>query len=91
MDILGNQSPWPENRCKIWPTKVFYQIAYTDRSELNEYIRLDVLYEDCPYSNIQELPIDSPFIKLDGEPLLVTVPKKEDILGDKMTALPRIL
>ena len=66
--------------------KVFYQIAYTDRSELNEYIRLDVLYEDCPYSNTQELPIDSPFIKLDGEPLLVTVPKKEDILGDKMTA-----
>ena len=66
--------------------KVFYQIAYTDRSELNEYIRLDVLYEDCPYSNVQQLPIESPFIKLDSEPLLVTVPKKEDILGDKMTA-----
>lgn len=66
--------------------KVFYQIAYTDRSEKNEYIRLDVLYENCPYSNIQQLPIKSPFVKLDGEPLNVNVPKKEDILGDKMTA-----
>lgn len=35
---------------------------------------------------MQQLPIESPFIKLDSEPLLVTVPKKEDILGDKMTA-----
>lgn len=66
--------------------KVFYQIAYTDMSKIDEYIRLDVLYEDCPYSNTQQLPIESPFLKLDGEPLHVTAPMKEDILGDKMTA-----
>ena len=67
-------------------SKVFYKITYTDRSDLNEYIRLDVLYEDNPYSTTESIPIESPFFKLEGKPLLVTVPTKEGILGDKLTA-----
>lgn len=66
--------------------KVFYHIAYTDQKDLNEFIRLDVLYENNPYSHTTQVAIDTPFVELEGEPLLVTVPAKEDILGDKMTA-----
>lgn len=49
-------------------------------------ILLDVLYEDIHYFHTGQVAIDSPFILLDGEPLLVTVPSAEDILGDKLTA-----
>lgn len=66
--------------------KVFYHIAYTDLKDVNEFIRLDVLYENNPYSNTTRVAIDTPFVELEGEPLMVTVPAKEDILGDKITA-----
>ena len=66
--------------------KVFYQIAYTDRSELNEYIRLDVLYEDTHYKKVNCLSLENTFVKWDGEPVKVNVPSVDDILGDKLTA-----
>ena len=47
--------------------------------------RLDVLYEDNPYANTVTLPLDVPFVKQEGAPVLVKVPSKEDILGDKLT------
>ena len=67
-------------------SKVFYLVKYTDKSEPEGYIRLDVIYEDSPYSRTEMVPIEMPFLRLDGEPLLVRVPAKEDILGDKLTA-----
>lgn len=45
-----------------------------------------MLYEDCHYQNTLEIPIASPFIELDSEPLNVKVPSIGDILGDKLTA-----
>ena len=66
-------------------SKFFYQLTYADKGG-EGYILLDVLYEDCHYLNTHEIPITSPFIELDGEPLLVKVPSIEDILGDKLTA-----
>lgn len=47
---------------------------------------MDVIYEDSPYSRTEMVPIEMPFLRLEGEPLLVRVPAKEDILGDKLTA-----
>lgn len=66
--------------------KSFYEVVFGGKDDEESFIRLDVLYEENPYSNTRLLPIDSPFFKLDGEPLQVRVPSKEDILGDKLTA-----
>lgn len=67
-------------------SKFFYQIAYRNGSNAQSYILLDVLYEDVHYSRTRQIAIDSPFVRLDSEPLTVTVPSVEDILGDKLTA-----
>ena len=67
-------------------SKFFYQLAYTDKTEKEGYILLDVLYEDCHYLNTLKIPIVSPFIEIEGEPLNVSVPSVDDILGDKLTA-----
>lgn len=67
-------------------SKFFYQIAYQTGSKSTSYILLDVLYEDIHYHQTEQVKIESPFIQLDGEPLMVTVPSAPDILGDKLTA-----
>lgn len=67
-------------------SKIFYQIAYTDRANQESYILLDVLYEDTHYHQIMEHPVINQFIELDSEPSMVKVPSVGDILGDKLTA-----
>lgn len=67
-------------------SKFFYQIAYRNDTDAQSYILLDVLYEDIHYFQTRQIAIDCPFIRLEGEPLMVTVPSAEDILGDKLTA-----
>lgn len=47
---------------------------------------LDVLYEDNWYTHVEQLPIVSPFLIMEGEPLRVSLPSKEDLRGDKLTA-----
>lgn len=84
IDLVERRSPGkniPKSHSKF-----FYQLAYTDRVSGEGYILLDVLYEDCHYRNTLEIPIISPFIEIEGEPLNVTVPSIGDILGDKLTA-----
>ena len=67
-------------------SKFFYQVAYLDDGNRQESILLDVLNEDCHYENVVEIPIESPFLKIDGTPSIVRVPSVGDILGDKLTA-----
>ena len=65
--------------------KCFYQVSYvTNRAQ--EKVLLDVLFEDTWYTHIEQLPIVSPFLLMAGEPLAVSLPSKEDLLGDKLTA-----
>ena len=52
----------------------------------NEYILLDVLYEDTHYEKVNSLSLENPFVKWEGEPVKVNVPSADDILGDKLTA-----
>lgn len=66
--------------------KLHYQVAYLSNSARQESILLDVLYEDAQYEKLETLKVESPFIKLDGEPLTVKIPSVNDILGDKLTA-----
>jgi predicted nucleotidyltransferase component of viral defense system len=62
-----------------------YRVSYPAGYSSGE-ILLDVLYEDIDYSRVLTLPIESPLLKTDGDPVLVQVPSLEDILGDKLTA-----
>lgn len=65
--------------------KFFYLVTYVTNAE-TECILLDVLFEDIQYHDVEQLPIQSRFLKLEGEPVLVNVPSKADMLGDKLTA-----
>lgn len=65
--------------------KCFYQVSYVTNAA-TEKILLDVLFEDTWYSNIERLPIVSPFLKMTGDPLTVSLPSRDDLLGDKLTA-----
>lgn len=67
-------------------SKFFYQVAFLDDSDRQESILLDVLNEDCHYEEVVEVPIEGPFLKIEGTPSIVKVPSVGDILGDKLTA-----
>ena len=69
--------------------KEHYKFFYTPIHKSNkeeEYVLLDILFEEVNYESINKIPIQSTFIPLKGKPLLVDVPSLEDILGDKLTA-----
>jgi hypothetical protein len=65
--------------------KCFYKVSYVTSKD-EEAILLDVLFEELHYEKVVQLPIASPFLKTEGETVLVNVPSAEDILGDKLTA-----
>jgi hypothetical protein len=65
--------------------KFFYQVTYVTNTE-TECILLDVLFEDIHYQEFDLLPIQSRFLKFEGEPVMVNLPSKADLLGDKLTA-----
>lgn len=62
-----------------------YLVSYPAGYSSGE-ILLDVLYENIDYTRMLTLPIESPLLKTDGDPVLVQVPSLEDMLGDKLTA-----
>lgn len=65
----------------------FYYKPITNARAENEYILLDVLYEDSHYGeHTHKIPINSLFLLPEGEDVYVTVPLPEAILGDKLTA-----
>lgn len=47
---------------------------------------LDILFEEINYERVIKIPIQSTFIQIKGEPLLVDVPCLEGVLGGKLTA-----
>ena len=64
--------------------KFFYQPVYSTHST-EEFILLDILYEDNPYAEVRATRVNSPFIKL-KEQVEVQTPSKANLLGDKLTA-----
>lgn len=62
-----------------------YEVSYPS-GHPSDKILLDVLYEDIEYNHTVDLPIESPLLKTEGEPIMVTCPSMEDMLGDKLTA-----
>jgi len=65
--------------------KFFYQPVHKTAQE-EEYILLDILYEELLYRNVQSIDIDSSFVQQSGEMIKVQVPLIEELLGDKLTA-----
>ena len=69
--------------------KEHYKFIYTPIHKSNkeeEYVLLDILFEKVNYERVIKIPIQSIFIPIKEEPLLVDVPCLEGILGDKLTA-----
>lgn len=65
----------------------FYYTPVTNARAEQEYILLDVLYEESHYGEYtNDIEIESSFIKSEGENVKVSVPIPEAILGDKLTA-----
>ena len=64
----------------------FFYIPSHLTNQPEDYILLDILYEENPYQQIVQTPVDSPFLFQLGEIQMVRTPSFEDILGDKMTA-----
>lgn len=69
--------------------KEHYKFFYTPLHKTNkteEYVLLDILFEEVNYAKLVSLPIQSDFVPIIDQPLNVNVPSLEDILGDKLTA-----
>ncbi len=64
----------------------FFYVPTHLTNQREEYILLDVLYEENPYQKLIDTPIKTPFLVQIGEVLTVKTPSFEDILGDKLTA-----
>lgn len=93
MQVFYKSRDLPDLNCKKEAAsnieKAHYKFFYIPlhKSKLEEdYVLLDILFEDPHYTKILEWPIDSSFVIQDGEPIYVPIPCHEDILGDKLTA-----
>lgn len=65
--------------------KFFYNPIHKSKKD-EEFVLLDILYEEINYTKLEKIPIQSSFIPIDGESILVDIPCLEDLLGDKLTA-----
>lgn len=69
--------------------KAHYKFFYTPLHKTNkteDYILLDILFEEIQYHKLIELPIYSQFVPIMEELIMVKLPSIEDLLGDKLTA-----
>ena len=62
-----------------------YAVTYPSGHPTDK-ILLNVLYEDIHYNQVVNLPIASPMLIQDGDPVTVPCPSLADMLGDKLTA-----
>ncbi|MBU0678605.1 MAG: nucleotidyl transferase AbiEii/AbiGii toxin family protein [Verrucomicrobia bacterium] len=88
---IGRRPPfigWEERRRNSppLPKKRHYYFAYRSAiSGTEDHVILDVLDEGDLYPQIDDLPIQLPFI-IPDHPITVSVPTVEGLLGDKLTA-----
>jgi predicted nucleotidyltransferase component of viral defense system len=69
--------------------KAHYKFYYNPlhiTSKIEEYVLLDILFEEVQYKNLVELKIQSSFLPEKETPLIVKSACLEDITGDKLTA-----
>lgn len=69
--------------------KAHYKFFYTPIHQTHpgdDYVLLDILFENNNYSNVSLHEIKSQFISNTGKAAQITMPSVEDLLGDKLTA-----
>ena len=65
----------------------FFYVPVTNTRGTEEYIILDILFEENPYGkHLKDTEVKSPFLNVDGKSTVVQTPTEEAILGDKLTA-----
>jgi len=74
-----------ESKIKKEHYKFYYTPIHISKKD-EEYVLLDILFEKVNYEKLENIPIESSFVPIKGEPVLVDVPSLEDMLGDKLTA-----
>ena len=84
-----NRFEGQERKARSGIEKAHFKFFYTpvhQNGMAEDYVLLDILFEEPHYSKLIDLPIDSSFLIQEGKPITVSVPGFEDILGDKLTA-----
>lgn len=67
------------------PVKHF-KFFFVSSSDNEKHILIDIFFEDDPDPHTVEKPITSPLLQVTGDPVKVTCPTLECLLGDKLTA-----
>jgi len=81
-----------EEQKRIANTKIdkahykFFYIPLHKTSKDEEYVLLDILFEEVQYQKLIQINIQSSFVPEKDSPLTVKSPCLEDITGDKLTA-----
>jgi len=65
--------------------KFYYKPAYKPAQE-DEYILLDIVFQNPLYNSVVKTAIVSPFVNQEGDAIKVITPDIDNILGDKLTA-----
>lgn len=65
--------------------KLFYEPVGTSGGK-EDYVLLDILFEEIHYTQLTKLSVQSSFVPQEGAPVMVDIPSKEGLLGDKLTA-----
>jgi hypothetical protein len=68
--------------------KAHYKFYFPNslKTDDEEYVLLDILFEDSHYSNLVSTPIQSSFLRQEGEIIKTLTPDFNNIMGDKLTA-----
>lgn len=68
--------------------KAHYKFYFPNSLKANdeEFVLLDILFEDIHYNNLVSTPILSTFVTHEGEIIQTTTPDFNNIMGDKLTA-----
>lgn len=65
--------------------KFYYNPIHRTSSD-EDYVLLDILTDNVPYTDIRQVEIASKFIPTTEQPTMVNMPSSNDLLGDKLTA-----
>ena len=65
--------------------KFYYNPIHRTSSD-EDYVLLDILTDNVPYTDIRQVELASKFIPMAEQPTMVNMPSSNDLLGDKLTA-----
>ena len=83
----GTFHRYEENRRSGELPKQHYKFFFNSVIGSKEsHILLDILFEENPYSRLQEVKLQSPLLATEGKITRITCPTVEGLLGDKLTA-----